>query len=70
MTAGMSQTRKRRMSLGVRGRLLGTMAVAAALSVGFAGLRLPRLLRMCSPSSGTSARCRPRRCGKFPRVKA
>lgn len=38
MTAGMSQTRKRRMSLGVRGRLLGTMAVAAALSVGFAGV--------------------------------
>ncbi|MFG2540755.1 S8 family serine peptidase [Streptomyces sp. NPDC048511] len=38
MTAGMSQTRKRRMSLGSRGRLLGTMAVAAAWSVGFAGV--------------------------------
>ncbi|WP_405692086.1 S8 family serine peptidase [Streptomyces sp. NBC_01185] len=38
MTAGMSQTRKRRMLLGVRGRLLGTMAVAAAWSVGFAGV--------------------------------
>ncbi|MFD6276638.1 S8 family serine peptidase [Streptomyces sp. NPDC060209] len=37
MTAGMSQTRKRRTSLGLRGRLLGTMAVAAASSVGFAG---------------------------------
>ncbi|MFD5870328.1 S8 family serine peptidase [Streptomyces sp. NPDC060322] len=37
MTAGMSQTRKRRMPLGVRGRLLGTMAVAAAWSVGFSG---------------------------------
>lgn len=33
----MSQTRKRRMPLGFRGRLLGTMAVAAALSVGFTG---------------------------------
>ncbi|MFD9504695.1 S8 family serine peptidase [Streptomyces sp. NPDC060035] len=37
MTAGMSQTRKRRVPLGLRGRLLGTMAVAAAWSVGFAG---------------------------------
>ncbi|MFE2021962.1 S8 family serine peptidase [Streptomyces sp. NPDC059499] len=37
MTAGMSQTRKRRTPLGLRGRLLGTMAVAAAWSVGFAG---------------------------------
>ncbi|WP_406391722.1 S8 family serine peptidase [Streptomyces sp. NBC_00887] len=37
MTAGMSQTRKRRTSLGLRGRLLGTMAVAAAWSVGFGG---------------------------------
>ncbi|MFJ2915316.1 S8 family serine peptidase [Streptomyces sp. NPDC087228] len=37
MTAGMSQTRKRRMSLGLRGRLLGTMAVAAAWCVGFVG---------------------------------
>ncbi|WP_329206810.1 S8 family serine peptidase [Streptomyces sp. NBC_00683] len=37
MTAGMSQTRKRRTPLGSRGRLLGTMAVAAAWSVGFAG---------------------------------
>ncbi|MET7370543.1 S8 family serine peptidase [Streptomyces sp. NPDC005566] len=37
MTAGMSQTRKRRTPLGWRGRLLGTMAVAAAWSVGFAG---------------------------------
>ncbi|MFJ6850314.1 S8 family serine peptidase [Streptomyces sp. NPDC091271] len=37
MTAGMSQTRKRRVSLGLRGRLLGTMAVAAAWSLGFAG---------------------------------
>ncbi|MDF6018447.1 S8 family serine peptidase [Streptomyces sp. JH34] len=38
MTAGMSQTRKRRVSLGSRGRLLGTMAVAAAWSVGFTGV--------------------------------
>ncbi|MER5894104.1 S8 family serine peptidase [Streptomyces sp. NPDC001876] len=38
MTAGMSQTRKRRTSLGLRGRLLGTMAVAAAWSVGFGGV--------------------------------
>ncbi|MFD0296801.1 S8 family serine peptidase [Streptomyces sp. NPDC127118] len=37
MTAGMSQIRKRRMPLGLRGRLLGTVAVAAALSAGFAG---------------------------------
>ncbi|MEU1215984.1 S8 family serine peptidase [Streptomyces sp. NPDC005791] len=37
MTAGMSQTRKRRMPLGLRGRLLGTTAVAAAWSLGFAG---------------------------------
>ncbi|WP_329044321.1 S8 family serine peptidase [Streptomyces sp. NBC_01696] len=37
MTAGMSQTRKRRMPRGMRMRLLGTMAVAAAWSVGFAG---------------------------------
>ncbi|MFD9504692.1 S8 family serine peptidase [Streptomyces sp. NPDC060035] len=37
MTAGMSQTRKRRVPLGLRGHLLGTMAVAAAWSVGFAG---------------------------------
>ncbi|MFB8107818.1 S8 family serine peptidase [[Kitasatospora] papulosa] len=35
MTAGMSQTRKRRTSLGLRGCLLTTMAVAAASSVGF-----------------------------------
>jgi type VII secretion-associated serine protease mycosin len=33
----MSQTRKRRLPLGLRGRLLGTMAMAAAWSVGFAG---------------------------------
>ncbi|MFC8231127.1 S8 family serine peptidase [Streptomyces sp. NPDC057287] len=38
MTAGMSQTRKRRMTLALRGRLLGTIAVAATWSVGFAGL--------------------------------
>ncbi|MFF2412215.1 S8 family serine peptidase [Streptomyces sp. NPDC058092] len=37
MTAGMRQTRKSRMPLGFRGRLLGTVAAAAALSVGFAG---------------------------------
>ncbi|MFJ8860887.1 S8 family serine peptidase [Streptomyces sp. NPDC102451] len=37
MTAGMSQTRKRRVSLGLRGRLFGTMVVATAWSVGFAG---------------------------------
>ncbi|MFJ8860890.1 S8 family serine peptidase [Streptomyces sp. NPDC102451] len=37
MTAGMSQTRKRRVSLGLRGRLFGTMIVATAWSVGFAG---------------------------------
>lgn len=33
----MSQTRKPRRPLGLRGRLLGTVAVAAAWSVGFAG---------------------------------
>ncbi|MFJ8887010.1 S8 family serine peptidase [Streptomyces sp. NPDC102402] len=38
MTAGMSQTRMRRLPPGLRGRLLGTMAVAAAMSVGFAGV--------------------------------
>lgn len=38
MTAGMSQTRKRRMPLGLRGRLLGTVVAAAAWSVGFAGV--------------------------------
>ncbi|MFE3151142.1 S8 family serine peptidase [Streptomyces sp. NPDC059218] len=38
MAAGMSQTRKRRMSAGLRGRLLGTMAVVAAWSAGFAGV--------------------------------
>ncbi|MFF3787396.1 S8 family serine peptidase [Streptomyces sp. NPDC001933] len=38
MTAGMSQTRKRRMPAGVRGRLLGTMAVVAAWSAGFGGV--------------------------------
>ncbi|MFB7214525.1 S8 family serine peptidase [Streptomyces sp. NPDC056255] len=38
MTAGMSQTRKRRMPVGVRGRLLGTMAVVAAWSAGFGGV--------------------------------
>ncbi|MFJ3700443.1 MULTISPECIES: S8 family serine peptidase [unclassified Streptomyces] len=38
MTAGMSQTRKRCTFLGLRGRLLGTMAVAAASSVGFAAV--------------------------------
>ncbi|WP_327379606.1 MULTISPECIES: S8 family serine peptidase [unclassified Streptomyces] len=37
MTAGMSQTRKRCTFLGLRGRLLGTMAVATAWSVGFVG---------------------------------
>ncbi|WP_329168727.1 MULTISPECIES: S8 family serine peptidase [unclassified Streptomyces] len=37
MTAGMSQTRKRRMSLGMRGRVFGTVVLAGALSVGFAG---------------------------------
>ncbi|MFI9490475.1 S8 family serine peptidase [Streptomyces halstedii] len=37
MTAGMSQTRKRRAALGPRGRLLGTVAVAAAWTVGMAG---------------------------------
>ncbi|MEU2478400.1 S8 family serine peptidase [Streptomyces sp. NPDC013130] len=36
MTAGMSQTRKRHVSLGIRGRLLGTMAVVAAWCVGLA----------------------------------
>ncbi|MCX5105455.1 S8 family serine peptidase [Streptomyces sp. NBC_00439] len=41
MTAGMSQTRKRRMPVGLRGRLLGAMAVAAAWSVGFAGAATP-----------------------------
>ncbi|MEU0135448.1 S8 family serine peptidase [Streptomyces sp. NPDC006296] len=37
MTAGMSQPRKRHAFLGLRGRLLSTVAVAAAWSVGFAG---------------------------------
>ncbi|MFD4667149.1 S8 family serine peptidase [Streptomyces halstedii] len=37
MTAGMSQTQKSRGPLGMRGRLLGTVAVAAVWSVGFAG---------------------------------
>lgn len=41
MTAGMSQTLKCRTSLGLRGRLLGTMAVAAAWSVGLAGAASP-----------------------------
>ncbi|MFB8029263.1 MULTISPECIES: S8 family serine peptidase [unclassified Streptomyces] len=41
MTAGMSQTRKRRTSRGSRGRLLGTLAVAAAWSVGFVGTAPP-----------------------------
>ncbi|MFF8423073.1 S8 family serine peptidase [Streptomyces sp. NPDC015680] len=38
MAAGMSQTRKRRMPVGLRGRLLGTMAVVGAWSAGFAGV--------------------------------
>ncbi|MFE3518057.1 S8 family serine peptidase [Streptomyces sp. NPDC059166] len=37
MTAGMSQTRKRLMPFGMRGRAFGTLAMASALSVGFAG---------------------------------
>lgn len=37
MTVEMSQTPKPRVPLGLRGRLLGTMAVAAAWSVGFVG---------------------------------
>ncbi|MFI6125310.1 S8 family serine peptidase [Streptomyces sp. NPDC051064] len=37
MTAVMSQTRKSRVALGLRGRLFGTMAVTAALSVGLVG---------------------------------
>ncbi|MDX2623379.1 S8 family serine peptidase [Streptomyces sp. NPDC006682] len=37
MTAGMSQTRKRHRSLGLRGRLLGTMAVVAVCTVGVVG---------------------------------
>ncbi|MET9922657.1 S8 family serine peptidase [Streptomyces sp. NPDC006435] len=41
MTAGMSQPRKRGMPLGLRGRLLGAMAVTAAWSVGFAGAAAP-----------------------------
>ncbi|MEV8454229.1 S8 family serine peptidase [Streptomyces sp. NPDC052095] len=41
MTAGMSQTRKRRMPAGLRGRLLGAMAVTAAWSMGFAGAATP-----------------------------
>ncbi|MFE6490484.1 S8 family serine peptidase [Streptomyces sp. NPDC057748] len=41
MTAGMSQTRKRRKPVGLRGRLLGAMAVTAAWSVGFAGAATP-----------------------------
>ncbi|MEV7237320.1 S8 family serine peptidase [Streptomyces sp. NPDC051020] len=41
MTAGMSQTWKRRMPFGLRGRLLGVMAVTAAWSVGFAGVGTP-----------------------------
>ncbi|MFJ4839280.1 S8 family serine peptidase [Streptomyces sp. NPDC088746] len=43
MTAGMSQTRKHGMPLGWRGRLLGTLTVAAAWSVGFAGAAPPAL---------------------------
>ncbi|MGW1320767.1 S8 family serine peptidase [Streptomyces sp. NPDC002426] len=38
MTAGMSQIRKRCVPLGLRGRVLGSMAVAAVLSVGFVGV--------------------------------
>ncbi|MFC9122231.1 S8 family serine peptidase [Streptomyces sp. NPDC057067] len=38
MTAGMSQTRKRCVPLGLRGRMLGSMAVAAVLSAGFVGV--------------------------------
>ncbi|WP_405750099.1 S8 family serine peptidase [Streptomyces sp. NBC_00012] len=41
MTAGMSQTRKRRMPVGLGGRLLGAMAVTAAWSMGFAGAVTP-----------------------------
>ncbi|MFE9728285.1 S8 family serine peptidase [Streptomyces sp. NPDC005794] len=37
MTAGMSQTRKRPMPLGSRGRVFGTMVLAGALSAGFTG---------------------------------
>ncbi|MFF3539666.1 S8 family serine peptidase [Streptomyces sp. NPDC002466] len=37
MTAGMSQTRKCRMPVGLRGRLLGAMAVVAVWSTGFVG---------------------------------
>ncbi|MEU0630819.1 S8 family serine peptidase [Streptomyces sp. NPDC005989] len=37
MTARMSQTRKRRMPVGLPGRLLGTMAVVVAWSAGIAG---------------------------------
>ncbi|MFD5041696.1 type VII secretion-associated serine protease mycosin [Streptomyces sp. NPDC087894] len=38
MTAGMSQNRKRCVPLGTRGRMLGSMAVAAVLSVGIVGV--------------------------------
>ncbi|MEU0302271.1 S8 family serine peptidase [Streptomyces sp. NPDC006175] len=41
MTAVMGQTRRSRVALGLRGRLLGTMAVAATWSVGFAGVAAP-----------------------------
>ncbi|MFB4421568.1 S8 family serine peptidase [Streptomyces sp. QL37] len=37
MTAGMSQTRKRHIPLRLRGRLLATVAMAAAWSMGYAG---------------------------------
>ncbi|MEU9063095.1 S8 family serine peptidase [Streptomyces sp. NPDC048430] len=43
MTAGMSQTRKHGMPLGLRGRLFGTLTVAAVWSVGFAGAAPPAL---------------------------
>ncbi|MFE2059861.1 S8 family serine peptidase [Streptomyces sp. NPDC059446] len=38
MPAGMCQTRKRHVTLGLRGRLLGTAAAAAGLSLGLAGV--------------------------------
>ncbi|MFF2138148.1 S8 family serine peptidase [Streptomyces sp. NPDC058193] len=38
MTAGMSQTRMRHVTLGLRGRLLGATAAAAALSLGLVGV--------------------------------
>ncbi|MEK8145068.1 S8 family serine peptidase [Streptomyces sp. M10(2022)] len=41
MTAGMNQPRKRHVALGLQGKLLGTLAVAAAWSMAFAMVATP-----------------------------